>query len=258
MNSEISYINVFSSESVRYFQEVNPFEKVGNIVYYLLENAILSATFAPGEKLNIAKIASQLEVSATPVRDAIERLLAEGLVTAEQKQDSKYSNYYVFDITETNIDELYVFRKYIEGSAAYICAEHNWKVDLKKLGGLAKGFQQILQDEVDAKLLDNSCISRFDMDFHKLIVKSARNPYMTDMYCRLDKKLDYLSKRINAFNKKETNPENRILFGKQHQEIYNAIKLGFPSVAREAAERHVDFIRLRCMANRREYIISLE
>ena len=109
------------SETVRRALEKNPFEKLSNIVFTILEGAILSSELPPGARLNVAKIAGELEVSATPVREAIDQLCSRGLVRAEQRGDGKYSNYYVFDIENSSIENLFVARKSVEGMAAYIC-----------------------------------------------------------------------------------------------------------------------------------------
>lgn len=68
------------ASSVREVLDKNPFEKLSSIVFRIMEDAILSSELAPGERLNVAKIAGELEVSATPVREAIEQLCARGLV----------------------------------------------------------------------------------------------------------------------------------------------------------------------------------
>lgn len=107
-------------ESVRMALEKNQFEKLGSIVFSILERAILSSELAPGSRLNVAKLAGELEVSVTPVREAIDQLCSRGLVRAEQKGDGRYSNYYVFDIDNSSIADLFVARKSVEGMAAYM------------------------------------------------------------------------------------------------------------------------------------------
>ena len=253
MCSESQFSEIFNSEAIKLYQEKNPFEKVSNVVYNLIESAILSSYFEPGEKLNITKIATALQISATPVRDAVERLKLDGLIVSEQKPDSKYSNNYVFDISEKSLNDLYAFRRYIEGASSYMCAEKNWKVDIKKLGELAKGFQQLAMDELTGTAESTEALVHLDRDFHNLIVMSTDNPYIISSYSSLEKTLNYLSRRVNKFNSNDPNPENRLLFGNQHIEIYRAIKMGFPELARNAAERHIEINKSICLANRRKY-----
>ena len=53
----------FSPQSIAAAQEKNPFAKISDIVYELLEKAIFSSAIPPGSKLNISKLAEQLVVS---------------------------------------------------------------------------------------------------------------------------------------------------------------------------------------------------
>ena len=51
-------------------------------VYELLKEQIIDRVYGPGDKLNIDAIAREMKVSSTPVREALARLVAEGLVAA--------------------------------------------------------------------------------------------------------------------------------------------------------------------------------
>ena len=241
------------SESVSRALEKNPFEKLSSIVFVILEGAILSSELPPGARLNVAKIAGELEVSSTPVREAIDQLCSRGLVRAEQKGDGKYSNYYVFDIDNSSIADLFVARKSVEGIAAYICAEKNWRVDLSELGRLAEDFQSDLKSFVQGQGStdpDISITARLDMDFHGLLVRSTRNEYLMSMYKAISKTVDYLSIRTNQFLMSEHDPDNLLLLGSQHIAIYRAVKFGFPELARSAMDKHIDFCASSCLQNR--------
>ena len=241
------------SETVRRALEKNPFEKLSNIVFTILEGAILSSELPPGARLNVAKIAGELDVSATPVREAIDQLCSRGLVRAEQRGDGKYSNYYVFDIENSSIENLFVARKSVEGMAAYICAEKNWRVDLNELGRLADGFQTAPKNYVhgaENRDPDISITARLDMDLHGLLVRSTRNEYLLSMYEAIGKTVEYLSIRTNQFLVSERNPDNLLLLGSQHVAIYRAVKFGFPELARSAMDKHIDFCANSCLQNR--------
>lgn len=240
------------SEAVRSALERNPFEKLSSIVFTILEGAILSSELRPGARLNVAKLAGELEVSATPVREAIDQLCTRGLVRAEQKGDGKYFNYYVFDIDDSSIADLFVARKSVEGMAAAICAEKNWRVDLNELGRLAEGFQRALRDFVSVPENphpDIGITARLDMDFHGLLVRSTRNDYLLSMYEAIGKTVEYLSIRTNQFLVSEREPDN-LLLGSQHIAIYRAVKFGFPELARRAMDKHIDFCASSCLQNR--------
>ncbi len=242
---------IFDPELVRQAQEKNPFEKISTIVYGILENAILTSALRPGFKLNVTKIAASLEVSATPVREAVEQLSGKGLVTVEQKGDGKYSNYHVFDITNESIQNLFIARKSIEGTAAFLCAEKNWRVDLSEMGRLAEVFQRTLKGFVDSgdETPDVSVTAELDRQFHQLLVDSTSNDFLINMYATIGKQLEYLSIRTNQFLVGE-NPDNLLLLGSQHIAIYRAVKFGFPQLARSCMDEHIDFCMSSCLQNR--------
>lgn len=241
---------IFSPEMITGPLTKNPFERISNIVYSVLEQAILSSRLAPGEKLNATQIAAALDVSATPVREAVEQLSQNGLVTVEQK--GKYSSYCVFDISDTSIRDLFIARKAIESTAACLCAQKNWRVDLAELGRLAEQFQRTLSGFIHSKKADPdiSLTAELDRQFHLLLVNSTHNAYLIGMYSSLGKKLSYLSLRTNQFLVSEQNTDNLLLLGNQHICIYRAVKYGFSDTAKSCMDEHIDFCLNSCLQNR--------
>lgn len=252
MHSSKNLEEILTPDMIRRALEENPFDRIGAIVYRILEDAILSADLRPGMKLNVAKLAGCLDVSTTPVREAIDLLSTNGLVTVRQKEDSKYSNYYVFDITNDSIQNLHIARKSVESMAAYLCAQENWKVDLSELGRLAEVFQKTLVGLVDKdpNAPGVSVVADADRQFHELLVHSTGNEFLIGMYATITKKLEYLSLRTNQFLAQESNMNNLLRLGSQHISIYRAVKFGFPELARSCMDEHIDFCLNLCLQNR--------
>jgi len=247
-----SQTNIFFPEMITEPLAKNPFERISSIVYSVLEQAILSSRLAPGQKLNVTKIAAALDVSATPVREAIEQLSQNGLVTIEQKGEGKYSSYRIFDISSDSIRDLFIARKSIESTAACLCAQKNWLVDIAELGHLAEQFQRTLSGFIHSKNTDPdiSLTAELDRQFHQLLVKATKNTYLIEMYFSLGKKLSYLSLRTNQFLVAEQNTDNLLLLGNQHICIYRAVKYGFPDTAKSCMDEHIDFCLNSCLQNR--------
>ncbi len=243
-------LKLFFPEMVTEPLAKNPFERISNIVYSVLEQAILSSRLAPGQRLNATKIAAALDVSATPVREAIEQLSQNGLVTVEQT--GKYSSYRVFDLSANSIRDLFIARKAIESTAACLCAQKNWRVDIAALGHLAEQFQRTLSSFIHSKKSepDVSLTAELDQQFHQLLVNSTHNAYLIEMYSSLGKKLRYLSLRTNQFLVSEQNTDNLLLLGNQHICIYRAVKYGFPDTAKSCMDEHIDFCLNSCLQNR--------
>ena len=221
----------FTAQNITAAQEKNPFAKISDIVYELLEKAIFSSAIPPGSRLNISKLAEQMGVSTSPVTRAVERLEENGLVTAVRSSDSKYRSYFVFDLSSESLEDLFVARRAIEGEAAFLCAQKRTLIDLPRLQKLADQFQSAWQD--------------FAKDLDTAPTASERAKIET-----LQGTLHYLSIRSCEFVATEQKKDNLIVMGSQHVAICSAIGLGLPELARSAMERHIDFCCSRCLINR--------
>ena len=229
----------FTAQNITAAQEKNPFAKISDIVYELLEKAIFSSAIPPGSKLNISKLAEQMGVSTSPVTRAVERLEENGLVTAVRSSDSKYRSYFVFDLSGESLEDLFVARRAIEGEAAFLCAQKRALIDLPRLQKLADQFQIAWQDF--AQDLDSAPTvserAKIDLEFHHQLVLTTENKYLIDMFETLQGTLHYLSIRSCEFVATERKKDNLIVMGSQHVAICSAIGLGLPELARSAMER---------------------
>jgi DNA-binding GntR family transcriptional regulator len=82
-------------------------------VFEILRSAILNGTFAPGSRLRIQDLSARLEVSPTPVREALRRLEASGLVHSDPHRGARVTR-----LEAREIDELYEVRLLLEPAAA--------------------------------------------------------------------------------------------------------------------------------------------
>ena len=129
----------FDPAQIRKAQDRNPFVKISDIVYDILSEAILSSTIAPGSKLNISSIAENLNISRTPVFQAVDRLKNSGLIV-ESNETSKYHSYRVLDISNESLTNLFTARKAIETIAASICATNVALIDIAQLKKWLQNF----------------------------------------------------------------------------------------------------------------------
>lgn len=235
-----------SPSLIKQAQTDNPFAKLGEIVYQILETQILSLQLAPGSKLRINAIAEDLNISATPVREAIDLLEEKGLVIANV--GGKYKSYTVFDIDDREVQDLFVVRKAIESTAAYICAQRNWTLDIGHLDDILEDFLKSTQKYIDGGATLE--LNEIDIDFHTTIVRFTGNKHLYDIYTSLGKRLQYLSIRTCEFMTGDPEREDLRMLYVQHKAVLNAIKMGFPELAREAMSSHIDFCAENCIKNR--------
>lgn len=101
--------------------------------YEELRSRILNGRFEPGSTLNQEVLASSLGLSITPLREAIRRLDAEGLVTAKAHRTVTIS-----PLTHKEVDEVYVVRLQLDPFAAALAAHTASADDLQRISQLAQ------------------------------------------------------------------------------------------------------------------------
>ena len=92
-------------------------EKLSNQIYAVLKEMIADHRFLPGARLNIESIARELDVSRTPVWEAVRRLEQEGLV-----EDIHNRGVFMSYLTAEKALDLYAVREVLEGMAARLAA----------------------------------------------------------------------------------------------------------------------------------------
>lgn len=236
---------ILAPARLKHLQVENPFIHITDAVYELLEEAILSSRLDPGAKLRINSLAEMLGVSGTPVREAMERLIARGLVVERMEPGRKYRSYAVFDIEDTDIEQLFVARRSIDSTAAYICAKKNWRVDIEKLEFHAARFKTAMTDYVNGNTSYPD--AQADRQLHVELVNAAGNRYLSEMYRTIEKKLNYLAVRTCEFLALAQTRDDMRLLCNQHDAVINAIRMGFPQLAQTAMAEHVDFCEENCL-----------
>ncbi len=218
-------------------QKQNPFLRLNDLVYSIIEKAIIYGGLPPGTRLSIVKIASLLNVSRTPVSDALELLQKERLVVSPPSR----KGHYVFDISHSSLEQLFMARKALEGTAACICARQNGTVDMPRLRSLAIRFQRTFEKR------EFTNFSELDQDFHNQIIHSCRNPYILKMYAAMERFISYYSIRSQEYMSTLDNDPNFAVLSCQHMAIYRAIALGMPELAETASKTHLDTCYNLCM-----------
>lgn len=197
-----------------------------NQVYEHLRGAILSGVLKPGEKIVETKLAGELEVSRSPVREAI-RLLENEQLLVEQDGNIK-----VFVPTVQDFQEISALRLAVEPAAAAMAAQRFEGADVRAL-------QTSLEANLDAT---NSCLSTGDMDgiiplnneFHRVIWACAGNGRFVRIMENVSALIQYYCSLVLDINQQQTN----IL--QEHTDIYLALKAGDPVEAQDAMHRHIN------------------
>lgn len=107
----------------------------------LLRTMIVKGSFEPGERLNEIDLAARLGISRGPLREALQGLAAEGLVTVVP-----YKGSFVRTFTPKDLFELYEMRIILESAVAASAAKRRTSSQLEDLTALLESTRQILAD----------------------------------------------------------------------------------------------------------------
>lgn len=137
----------------------------GDFAYAALLGAIAAGTFKPGHRMREVAVCEWLGVSRTPVREALRRLEADGVLTHVPRVGML-----VTPVDRAMVAELYAMREILEGAAARMCAENANRADLD-------GLHALLVRE--AKLpIDAAAAAAHNRTFHRALYEAAHNRYL--------------------------------------------------------------------------------
>jgi DNA-binding GntR family transcriptional regulator len=138
--------------------------------YVTLRTAILDGRLYPGERVTLAGLASKLGMSPMPIRDALKRLSAEGLVILTPHTDTVIAP---FDIVD--VQQIFVLRANLESLATRLAAKSVTPDLLGELWTLhAEMKEQMGREDFEAFAQNNR-------RFHEAIFDAANNPYLRRM-----------------------------------------------------------------------------
>lgn len=140
------------------------FRPVQKDAYTLILEAIDDGTYRPGDRLVESELADRFGVSRTPIREALQRLETQSLLTRDGR------SLIVASLDHNQLSELYVVRAELEGLAARLAARHATAEEIR-----------VLQDmvEEDRKFLnDAKALARANRRFHKQIHLASHNRYL--------------------------------------------------------------------------------
>ena len=126
----------------------------------ILKQKILSGVYPPGTRLVIDLLAEEFQVSRTPVRDAIQALIPQGLITPQGK------GYILFNPDRQEVEDISSIRLALAVLAVEQCTNRCSDDELKIL----ESFIQISKENIS-----KSSLTDYDIDFHNKILLFSRN-----------------------------------------------------------------------------------
>lgn len=190
-----------------------------------LRNFILSGKLKPGEKINEREIAQSLQVSRSPIREAIRLIAKEGLVTILPRKGAIVS-----ELSKRELLEIFENREMIEIFAIDLIKKHS----IRKFEEISKSIVEIRSDMNNILEYLNQVTK-----FHMALVKTAGNMMLYQFYNILCNSLKRYQLRI------ATIPKRLELSMEEHKDILEAMEKEEFENAKDLLRRHIQALRLK-------------
>lgn len=185
------------------------------LAYEYIRERMLDGTYKGGMKLIEERLASEIGVSRTPIREAIKRLEQEGLI----------KNKHIYNPTAQDLIYIYEIRIVLESFAAKRAAKNMTTETIIELENTIKKSRD--------SLLEGPSINIYNANqhFHELIINECQNPIMIEKLETAQTIFYLFSLKLDIYNRPNLIDE--------HEEIYKAIKNRNEQLAGELMANHL-------------------
>jgi DNA-binding GntR family transcriptional regulator len=204
--------------------------------YNSIKELIVSGQFGSGQQLKIEELEGILNISRTPIREALLSLLHEGLVEVKSRV-----GFFVRSVTKKEFDDLFEVRELLEVFAVKKTVALISSDEVNRLGLIDKesaAIGKLLKDD-NFSPDDAARFLACEIEIHSIIIKNAENDILTDF---LERIRDLVS-REKAVSVKS--PENVSMSIKEHHDIIEAIRKKDAALAEKMMRIHINNIKAR-------------
>lgn len=173
-------------------------------IYATLRSEILTCALAPGIELREQELAVRFEVSKSPVREALQQLVREGLVAVMPRQ-----GYRVSPVSVSDAHDMFAFRQVLELACV---AEASRNATDQQLADLDR-FRTFSDEEASAFITYNK-------DFHCQLARCSGNSRMSKATCDLIEEMDRVV-RLSVNTIRGRNPQKLVA---EHCAIIDAVQ----------------------------------
>jgi DNA-binding GntR family transcriptional regulator len=196
---------------------------LGDVAYSSLREALIHATLAPGEAITEEKLAADLEVSRPVVREAVQRLVAEGLV--ERQGNGRMR---VRPATAADVRAHYAVRSVLEQLTVEEASRHMTPEGLDRLERALDRMRQA-RDRKGA-----GSVTEGGGDFHGILRDIAANPVNAELMEMIRARIDRYRHLSVAATAERSQHSVR-----EHEEIFLALRADDIEAAKAAMGRHI-------------------
>lgn len=187
--------------------------------YDLILEAIDAGVYGPGDRLVESELAERFGVSRTPIREALQRLETQSLLSRDGR------SLIVASLGHDQMAELYVVRAELEGLAARLAARHATAEEIRVLRAMVEDDRKLLSDAVG--------LARANRRFHKQIHLASHNRYLVQQLDLVHRTMALMATTSLAI---EGRGEDALA---EHEAIVAAIEAGDGAAAYDALKSHI-------------------
>lgn len=206
-------------------------QRSGETAYDQLMSFIRTGEVQPGDRLREEDLCSRLSMSRTPVREALRRLEADGIVEHRPRVGAVLRK-----LNRSEMVELYEMRTVLERTAAELAARHATPAEIDVLAAL--------NDDIAAETSNPAKAAAINQEFHRALYHAGRNRFLLEAARSLNNSLMLMGPTTYT---NETRIEDVVA---QHAGIVSGLRAGDAEAAGQAAEAHLQAslrYRLRVM-----------
>lgn len=211
-------------------------ESTASIIATQLRDAIVRGAIRAGSQLSEADLALQFGVSRGPLREAMQRLVQEGIVRSERNR-----GLFVIVLDDDDVDDIYVARSAVEGAAL--------SVALRRDGPRAAASLAAVCEEMRAAEArgDDQGVSDADLRFHETLVAEAASQRLA----RMHRTLLVETRMCLTALEESRRPSSDVV--DEHQGIVKAMQDGDQARALQLLDAHMDEARARLLGGGPEH-----
>ena len=193
-------------------------------VYAAIRGSLMNGEYRPGERLRISQLAETLEVSTTPIREAVFRLISEQAL--EMKAATAV---FVPILSPETMTEIQLMRTHLEGACAAEAARNATRTEIVRLERIHQSFANAIGSN------DSRKAARENREFHFALQAAAHMPLVVSTVSNLWAMMGPL---IPVFHE---NVPRRELIGDNHKhvEVLRALRARDPEATRRAIQADI-------------------
>jgi DNA-binding GntR family transcriptional regulator len=199
--------------------------------YIQLREMILNGSLARGEQIDERRLAAELDVSRTPLREAIGQLVTEGII-----EYRPYKGTSVRSFTAKQVNDLYQVRKALEALAVRLAIPKLSQEDIEDIRAILDDVHQALERG------DIEAYNTADRRFHNAIVEITANETLMDSLNRLAAQIQMVRTIANR------DPHVVERTAKERPLILNALEARDADTAARLMEEHIEGVRQAVVA----------